>query len=83
VSRLMVAALFFVAVFVGFGLGALGVPSEVAVASGLVVTGAALLAAGFHPSVKQLKPRLPINTSVVGAAFTAIGALLFAAGLAA
>jgi hypothetical protein len=83
VSRLIVVVLFFLAVFVGLGLGALGVPSEVAIASGLIVTGAGLVVAGMQPSLKQLKERLPVNTSVVGVAFAAVGAVLFAAGLAA
>lgn len=82
-SRLVVVLLFFVAVFVGFGLGALGVPSEVAVASGLIVTGVALLVGGMQPSLKGLKERLPVSTSVVGVAFAAVGALLFIAGLSA
>lgn len=82
-ARLFIAVLFFVAVFVGFGLAALGVPSEVAIASGLVVTGVALVVAGLQPSLKQLKERLPVNTSVVGVAFAAFGAVLFIAGLAA
>lgn len=82
-ARLFIVVLFFVAVFVGFGLGALGVPSEVAIASGLVVTGVALVVAGLQPSLKQLKERLPVNTSVVGVAFAAVGAVLFVAGLAA
>jgi len=82
-GRIIIVALFFVAVFVGFGLGALGVPSEVAIASGLIVTGVALLASGMHPSVKDLKERLPVNLSVVGVAFSGFGALLFFAGLSA
>lgn len=82
-SRLVVVVLFFVAVFVGFGLGALGVPSEVAIASGLLVTGVALFVAGMQPSLRNLKERLPVNTSIVGVAFAAVGALLFIAGLSA
>jgi hypothetical protein len=82
VSRLIVVVLFFVAVFVGFGLGAIGVPSEVAIASGLLLTGAVLLVASQRPSVKDVRDRLPVNLVAVGGGFAAFGALLFIAGLA-
>jgi hypothetical protein len=82
-SKVMVVMLFFVAVFVGFGLGALGVPSDVAVASGFIVTGVALPVAGMYPRLKQLKERLPVSISVVGVVFVGFGAMLFIAGLSA
>jgi len=67
----------FVAVFVGIGLGALGVPAEVAIASGFIVTGVALRVAGMHPRLKQLKERLlPVKLSFVGVYFVGFGVLL-------
>jgi hypothetical protein len=82
VSRLIVVVLFFVAVFVGLGLGAIGVPSEVAIASGLLVTGAALLVASRRPPVRDARDRLPVNLVAVGGGFAAFGALLFIVGIA-
>jgi hypothetical protein len=82
VSRLIVVVLFFVAVFVGLGLGAIGVPSEVAIASGLLVTGVALLVAGRRPPLRDARDRLPVNVVAVGGGFAAFGALLFIVGIA-
>jgi hypothetical protein len=82
VSRLIVVVLFFVAVFVGLGLGALGVPSQVAIASGLLVTGAAVLVASRRPPVRDARDRLPVNLVAVGGGFAAFGALLFIVGIA-
>ena len=81
-SRLIVVVLFFVAVFVGLGLGAIGVPSEVAIASGLLVTGVALLVAGRRPPLRDARDRLPVNVVAVGGGFAAFGALLFIVGIA-
>lgn len=84
-SRLVVALLVFLAIFVGFGLAAVGVPSEVAVASGFIVTGVALLVMTRlpSPSLQGLMQRLPVHGGIVGVAFALVGALLFAAGLSA
>lgn len=76
-SRLVVAVLVFVAVFVGLGLAAVGVPAAYAVACGFVVTGAAL---AFGARREELKDRLPVNLMVVGVTFVGVGALLGAAG---
>jgi hypothetical protein len=78
VSRIIVAGLFIVAVLVGFVLAAFGVPSEVAIASGLIVTGVVLLVVGGR---EEWRGRVPVNLRVVGGVFVAIGALLFAVGL--
>jgi hypothetical protein len=76
-SRILIVVLFFAAVLVGFGLGALGVPTEYAIASGLIVTGAALVLGGRH---ERLKEALPVNLMVVGVAFVGVGALMAAGG---
>jgi hypothetical protein len=76
-SRIIVAGLVFVAVFVGLGLAVVGVPSAYAIACGFAVTGVALFVAGRQP---QFKEGLPVNLIVVGVVFVGIGALLAAAG---
>lgn len=76
-SRFVIAMLFFVAIFVGFGLGALGVPAEYAIASGLVVTGGALVLGGRR---KELKELVPVNLIVVGVTFVGLGGLLAVGG---
>jgi hypothetical protein len=77
VSRIVVAGLAFVAVLVGLGLAAVGVPSAYAIACGFAVTGVALFVAGRQ---EQWKARLPVNLLVVGVVFVGFGALLAAAG---